>query len=364
MLRGLTTRGHRVTAFAPCPDPRDRAEAKRIFPEPEYEVHFFDYARLGRAASKLAAFTRPQSYLHSRELAAALNRRLDAPYDVIHIEQHWSGWLARQARPRTIVNVHWLFRLDCETSRVQGLIERARFKRTCDAEITLLRSFPRICTLTPEISEEVRAIHPKAAVSTVPFGIDLENYPFVRDPIDVNPVVTLIGSFDWLPTRMAGIRLLTRLWPAIQAQVPVARLQIVGRNALSVLSSYVDRPGVTIHENVPDILPYFRQAKLLLYPPERASGMKVKVLESFALGLPVVTTRSGVEGIPAIDGLHAGVCQEDSGLIDRCVHLLQNREAWLRQRLAARELLERQCATDPVLDAWEGLYENMLAGVH
>ena len=89
--------------------------------------------------------------------------------------------------------------------------------------------------------------------------------------------------------------------------------------------------------------------------------MKVKVLESFALGLPVVTTRSGVEGIPAIDGVHAGICEDDAGLIERCVALLNDRGERSRQREAARSLVENWCSAEVALNALEGIYEEMLA---
>ena len=89
--------------------------------------------------------------------------------------------------------------------------------------------------------------------------------------------------------------------------------------------------------------------------------MKVKVLESFALGLPVVTTRSGVEGIPAVDGVHAGICEDDAGSIHRCVSRLEDRSARVRQRAAARGLVEKWCSADVALDALERIYEEILA---
>ena len=55
----------------------------------------------------------------------------------------------------------------------------------------------------------------------------------------------------------------------------------------------------------------------MVYAPSRGSGMKIKILEAMAFGVPVVTTSEGVEGFPAVDGVHAGVCEDDAGLIER-----------------------------------------------
>ena len=65
----------------------------------------------------------------------------------------------------------------------------------------------------------------------------------------------------------------------------------------------------------------------MVYAPSRGSGMKIKILEAMASGVPVVTTSEGVEGLPAVDGVHAGVCEDDAGLIDRTVALLEDPDA-------------------------------------
>ena len=87
---------------------------------------------------------------------------------------------------------------------------------------------------------------------------------------------------------------------------------------------------------------------MFLYAPSRGSGMKIKILEAMAFGVPVVTTGEGVEGLPAVDGVHAGVCEDDAGLIER------HRRPAGRPRpaeppcRAARRLIETFCGrSDP-----------------
>jgi hypothetical protein len=79
-----------------------------------------------------------------------------------------------------------------------------------------------------------------------------------------------------------------------------------------------------------------------------------------AFGVPLVTTSEGVEGIPAVDGEHAGLCEDDAGLIDRAVALLQDPARQNRQRKAARELLERHCGPVPTVDGIEAIYSKMM----
>src|SRR5438552_12716748 len=123
------------------------------------------------------------------------------------------------------------------------MTERLRRRAIFRAERAWLCRYPTITTLTPRLTERVRRIAPRAAVHTVPLGMDLSLYPFEpARPSRAAPVVGLIGSFHWQPTCSAGERLLTRLWPEIHRRVPEARLQIVGRRARAALAEYAPGP--------------------------------------------------------------------------------------------------------------------------
>ncbi|MFH1923635.1 MAG: glycosyltransferase family 4 protein [Planctomycetota bacterium] len=195
----------------------------------------------------------------------------------------------------------------------------------------------------------------------MPLGVDASLYPFIRAAKRVDePVVTLIGSMHWYPGYSAARRLLTRLWPRIKARVPNARLQIVGWNACKMLHEFRALPDVVVQENVADTGPYFERTSVFLYAPERGSGMKVKILEAMAYGVPVVTTSEGVEGLPAVDGEHAGISETDAGLVERTVRLLRDPRAQNRQRIAARQLVQRHCGPAQTLDGVEAMYDRMV----
>jgi glycosyltransferase involved in cell wall biosynthesis len=170
----------------------------------------------------------------------------------------------------------------------------------------------------------------------------------------------LIGTMHWRPSHSAAVRLLTRLWPGIKRQVPDATLRIVGRQARSVLHEYINLPDVEIIENVPDIGPYFSDSSVLVHAADQASGIKVKIVEAMAFGTPVVTNTEGIEGLPARDGVHLIVSEDDRGIIERTVALLRAVPEQERMRLAARELIDTQCAPARALDAVEGCYNDMI----
>jgi glycosyltransferase involved in cell wall biosynthesis len=209
------------------------------------------------------------------------------------------------------------------------------------------------------LTKRVHDLAPHATVETVPLAFDTSLYEMPEAlPGREHPTVGLIGSFAWQPTFLAATRLLDRLWPSVVQAVPEAKLLIVGRDARRVLARYLDHPNVEIVETVPDITPYFHALDVMLYAPHKGSGMKVKVMEAFAFGTPVVTSTAGAEGIPIEDGIHAGLSDDDRGLIDRTVALLRDAERRNAQRRAARQLIERHCAPARSVDVLEPVYER------
>jgi len=99
----------------------------------------------------------------------------------------------------------------------------------------------------------------------------------------------------------------------------------------------------------------------MVHAADDASGIKVKIVEAMAFGVPVVTNTEGIEGLPVRDGVHLLVSDDDGAIIDRTVALLRNPADQERIRLAARELIDTQCSPARALDAVEGCYYDMLA---
>jgi polysaccharide biosynthesis protein PslH len=362
LLKELVAKGHQVTTFAVCSNLADIAKAQAIFPAPDYDLRCYPIVpgKTGIAA-KIATFRQPYAYIFSDDFRRDLAIELAKPYDILHLEQLWSGWLSLAHRDRSLINIHYLHSLDGNFDRNNSIETRLRKMMTDRAELKLLTAYPNISTLSDRLSQQIQVINPQAKIYIVPLGIDLALYPFIEQrKVNPQPIVGLIGSFEWGPSYSAAERLIIKLWPEIKQRVPNARLQIVGRNARSALSKFIDTVGLEIYQDVPDTFPYFCDLDVMLYAPVAGSGMKVKVMEAFALGTIVVTTSEGVEGMSAIDQIHAGICEDDRGLIDRTVELLIDRSLAQQMRLNARQLLDRYCSPTVTVSQIEEIYTQIL----
>jgi glycosyltransferase involved in cell wall biosynthesis len=171
--------------------------------------------------------------------------------------------------------------------------------------------------------------------------------------------VGLLGSMHWPPSRSAAERLLGRNWPLVKARTPRARLLVAGWNARRHFGRWATAPDVTIEENLASPEEFFSRAAVLAYPPGRGSGMKIKVMESMAYGVPVVTTGEGVEGMEVVSGEHALVAEDDETIAAHVCALLDDRMARLRMRDAARALLEERYTAAPVMARMLDVYDTV-----
>jgi glycosyltransferase involved in cell wall biosynthesis len=362
LVRELVARGHRVTAFAACSKASEMEEARRLFPDAEYDLRLYPFPVRSGLRSKINTVRRPFSYVFSETMIRDLHEELDRGFDVLHLEQLWSGWLAERYAKRAVLKIHYLFSIDLSAVPPRSVQDWLTRRLMLRGERRLLRAYPHVGTFSERLNEGVRAISPQANVHLMPASLDASLYPYIPDDRrTAEPVIGLIGSMNWHPSHSAAVRLLSRLWPEIRRRVPNAQVQVVGWGAREALKAHLNLEGVSIFENVADTRPYFERTGVMLYAPGRGSGIKVKVQEAFAYGIPVVTTTEGIEGLPVCDGEHAGVADDDAGLIERAVNLLTDPAAQNRQRSAARSLVETACGPRGTVDAVERIYASIVS---
>lgn len=140
-------------------------------------------------------------------------------------------------------------------------------------------------------------------VHLVPNGVDCSAYSHL--PVGrqgKGPVLLYIGVMSWQPNAKAADFLAREVLPAVHRQHPDAVLKLVGRNPGTDVLDLGNLPGVEVHANVPDIGVYLAEASVLAVALDSGGGTRLKILEAFAAGLPVVSTPVGCEGIDCQHG--------------------------------------------------------------
>lgn len=362
LINELVARGHELAVVAATEEAETRvAEARERLAKHDGKLtlHFHrlkvDAFALRRKWENLL---RPCSeMMQDRDLRDLLDRELRRGYDVLNLELLSAGWLG-VGKPRALLNVHSFDAIDWSGRANMTAGERKALWQAQRATDRLLHEITNVRLLTPRLKEAAEAINPAGRYWVVPFALDTSLYPLL--PPATEPVVGMIGSMHWEPSRSAARRLITRIWPLVKQRVPAARLFIAGWNAGKYLSDYATQTDVVLAENLEHPTEFFSKAAVMVYAPSRGSGMKVKVMESMAYGVPVVTTWEGMEGIEYENGRECWVAESDEELAEKVCRLLENPGERGQIREAARNLMDERYSPRPVVDKMISVYEELI----
>lgn len=216
-----------------------------------------------------------------------------------------------------IVDMHNVYsRLAARVAVESGVVRRRYLER----ESTLLEKMERravkVAHTVLAVSEEEGAYFRSLGarrVVVVPNGVDCA--AFERVPIGARrgpPTILFVGSLGWPPNATAARFLATDVLPVVRREIPAARLVIVGRDpSPEILALASPGSNVDVAANVPDVAPYYESAHVLAVPLESGGGTRLKILEAFAAGVPVISTPIGCEGIEARPGGHLAVAERE-----------------------------------------------------
>lgn len=162
-------------------------------------------------------------------------------------------------------------------------------------------------------ADEVAA-HRAAGLPSVWLPLTLPPAPRV-DVASTPPRLVLLGNRQWAPNAQA-VQRMAELWPRVSAGIPGAELWLVGpRGDAGVVTG----PGIVDHGEVTEVGPLLAACRALVAPVSTGGGVRVKVLEAAARGLPVVSTPAGVGSIESLLGIVPAAGEE---FVSRCRSLL------------------------------------------
>ena len=136
--------------------------------------------------------------------------------------------------------------------------------------------------------------------------------------------MTFLGGLHW-PPNAAGMQwFVSEVWERIAAAHPSARLTVIGKDPPAGLAAAAARlPGIEITGYVDDPTPYLAETAAFIVPLHAGGGMRVKILDAWRWGLPVVSTTIGAEGISIVDGEDILIADDAGAFADAVLSVLQ-----------------------------------------
>jgi glycosyltransferase involved in cell wall biosynthesis len=324
----------------------------------------------GRLAANLVS---PLPYSIASHVSSAVRAAVNAqaarqPVDLWQAEWHGALEALRdQPDARKLLVAHnvesliWQRYFETETNPLKRWYIREQWRKFERYERWAFRQFGRVIAVSPEDARLMREQFGGRRVAVVDNGIDRATFEAVQRQGDPRQILFL-GSFDWRPNLDAVGVLLDRIFPAVQAAEPSARLRLVGRRPPEALVRRVaETEGVELHADVPDVRPYLAQSGVMVVPLRIGGGSRLKILESLASGLPVVSTGVGAEGLEIEPGRHYIRADEPEAMAKALVACVRDLAPAQAMADAARSWILQRYDWDTLADRMEQVWWECLA---
>ena len=255
----------------------------------------------------------------------------------------WQRLAALEQRParRALLEIEW---------RKVRQAERAACAR---ADLTI--------AVSEEDRRELQRLSPGSRMAAIPTGVDTTFFRPNGQRAAGNRLV-FTGSMDWYPNEDAMLYFGSAILPRIRSYIPDVSVTIVGRNPSPHLREAAQQMGMTVTGTVEDVRPYMSEAAVYVVPLRAGGGTRLKIFEALAMGMPVVSTTVGAEGLALTQGRDVCLADDPDEFAGAVIGLLD--DAPRRQAIgdAGRLLVETRYSWDQVAADFHKCCRTVLDG--
>ena len=316
----------------------------------------------------------------SPEMQAAVNQLVEEERpDVLHVVQLNMAQYVRAVNhiPKILDQENAVSTVVERLYRLQGPgLRKAlacwEWRRLARHEGEVCKAFDHVLTVTEEDKRALqRLTNGQGNFTVVPIGIDCDAVqPILRKPGARN--IISIGNLHWPPNADGLLWFAREIFPLVRQQIPDARFYIVGKNppreVCRLQDSGLKQPAtcnlkpetsIVVTGYVEDPTPYFADSAVFIVPLRAGGGMRVKILDAWARGIPIVSTTIGCEGIEVRDGENILIADIPQDFAQAVARVIRDRE--LAQRLAenGRKWVEEKYDWRKVYQAYDEVYRGV-----
>ena len=165
-----------------------------------------------------------------------------------------------------------------------------------------------------------------------------------------------VGGFRHPPNVDAVLWFVREAFPRIRAALPDMQFHCIGGDVPAEVQALSSIDGVRIHGHVPDLQPWLDGCRISVAPLRYGAGVKGKVNQAMAHGLPVVATTPAVEGMHLVDGVDVLVADDANAFADAALRLHGDEALWNRIAANGRANVARHFSMDAAREVVRALF--------
>jgi len=327
---------HLICFSEQASDLQYEAELKPIFtsitiiPLPKYQSYWqVLWGMLGHLPLQV-------NYFKSNRFAKALKTLLNQhQFDAIHVQHLRMAQYALGIQSTYKIldlpdafSLYWQRRLQVPRNLFSRLLDAIESKRVIAYEKTILQQFDLNLVCSKEDLNFLKAQHQVDQIALLPNGVDTDQFKPNNHDYAHNKTLLFTGNMDYAPNVDAVQYFVKDILPLIQSECPDITFIIAGQRPIEAVKQLACK-NIIVTGFIPDLSEMYNQASVVVAPLRFGAGTQNKVLEAMSMGIPVVCSNIGFEGLGIQDGEGAYMRTEAKGFAAQVIALLKDAE--LRQ---------------------------------
>jgi polysaccharide biosynthesis protein PslH len=266
-----------------------------------------------------------------------------------------SGTVLFQHNVETMI---WRRHTDVTVDTARKLYFRLQTKRMFAYEETVSRAVQHVITVSQVDAQLMKKLFGITDVSHVATGVDV-NYFSAPAPSSSAAGLIFLGSMDWLPNIDAIKYFTADILPLIRHRHPEVSLAIVGREPSAEINEIAARDRhIHVTGTVADVRPHLWSSQVSIVPLRIGGGSRLKIYESMAAGIPVVSTTVGAEGLTVHPPHDIRIADTPKDFAAECIQLLENVRDRRSLADAARRLVNERFTWERIAVDFERILEH------
>jgi sugar transferase (PEP-CTERM/EpsH1 system associated) len=282
------------------------------------------------------------AFFRNANFQKALDKMLDQnDFDAIHTQHLRMSQYTQHLNVPVVLDLpdaysmYWERRKQLKRSWYNRFFDFFESRRVIQYE-KVVEQYPLSLLCSVEDLKHMKKTHPNARFGLLRNGVDLDTFRFANHDYDHNHTLLFTGNMDYAPNVDGVVHFVKNLLPKIREQYPKVVFKIVGQRPVKTVLD-LQKDGIEVTGFVEDLSVAYNEASILVAPLRFGAGTQNKVIESMAMGLPVVCTHIGFEGLEIESGQGAIKTESDEDFIHQVIKLLEDPELRQKVGLAGRD---------------------------
>jgi len=253
--------------------------------------------------------------------------------DVVHIDHlQMAQFVDFKADYKTVLDHHNVESMIIERivqsseSAPEKAYARIEWPKLREYELEICRKSDLVLTVSEEDKSTLKSLCTEISnIESVPIGVDIDHFQRVERDEDTLNILS-IATMYWPPNVDSMLYFCRDIFPLVKSAIPESTVTVAGQRPVDSIRALAADPSIKVVGYVSDSREMARDCGVFIVPLRSGSGVRVKILNALAMGLPVVSTSIGAEGLDVESGKHLILADTPSDFADAVILLLRDKK--------------------------------------